>query len=68
MQQLQPGDSSSQCMQGCVLNTEHGGCGLLRNFSFAKESIRRNRSQMEIYIKEEMLYIFLYIAPGDILS
>lgn len=34
---------------------------------FYKESISVNNSKMEIYIMEEMLYIFLYIAPEDIL-
>ncbi len=34
---------------------------------FYKESISRNNSEKEIYIMEEKLYIFLYIAPEDIL-
>lgn len=57
-----------------VYNTEHGGSLCLKNkkvrgleILFYKESISVNNSKMEIYIMEEMLYIFLYIAPEDIL-
>lgn len=52
-----------------VYNTEHDGFlqgGESKWLLFYKESISRNNSEMEIYVLE-MLYIFLYIAPGDIL-
>lgn len=57
-------------MEGCRCFSNSSSTGIketlsavasLRTFILQKESITRNLSQMEIYIKEEMLYIFLYI-------